>query len=57
MDILRQDLEELDQMKELEYRIKEKDEELNEIALYLKQKISELDQVKHRSALIDKKLH
>ena len=44
-------------MKELEYRIKEKDEELNEIALYLKQKISELDQVKHRSALIDKKLH
>lgn len=39
MDILRQDLEDQDQVKELEYRLKEKDEELNEIALYLKQKI------------------
>ena len=39
MDILRQDLEDQDHVKELEYRLKEKDEELNEITLYLKQKI------------------
>ena len=39
MDILRQDFEDQDHVKELEYRLKEKDEELNEIALYLKQKI------------------
>ena len=39
MDILRQDLEDQDHVKELEYRLTEKDEELNEIALYLKQKI------------------
>ena len=39
MDILRQDLEDQDQVKEIEYRLNEKDEELNEIALYLKQKI------------------
>ena len=39
MDILRQDLEDQDQVKEIEYRLSEKDEELNEIALYLKQKV------------------
>lgn len=40
----------------LSYRLKEKDEELAEILLYLKQKISEVDHVKQRNSALEKEL-
>lgn len=40
----------------LSYRLKEKEEELAEILLYLKQKIGEIDHVKQRNVALEKEL-
>lgn len=49
-------LEENEEEKVLSYRLKEKEEELAEILLYLKQKIGELDQAKQRASALEKQV-
>ena len=45
------------EFKELTYSLKEKEEEMNEIVGYLKEKINELDQTKHKATFLEKELH
>jgi chromatin segregation and condensation protein Rec8/ScpA/Scc1 (kleisin family) len=54
---LRREISEHDEFKEMSYSLKEKEEEMSEIMVFLKEKIHELDQTKHRATFLERELH
>lgn len=55
--LVQKDTQETDALKQLQYRIQEKDEELKEITNYLKEKLNENHQIKLKCSQLEKNLH
>lgn len=53
---LKHDIQGHEEFKEMTYSLKEKEDEMSEIMLFLKEKIGELDQAKHRITQMEKEL-